>query len=301
MRAPQAQRQHESERRADHQRRADDVELVRPVIARQTAQRAFGHDQSGTAERDVDPENERPVQVVGQQTANHRAENAGAHEHDRGAALHHRAFARREQIGNDGLRDRQQTAAADALQSARDNQHPERRRQRAGDRAEDENADGEQQNGTPPVDVGELAEQRRGGGQREKISSDHPGQIIDIAEALADGGQCRRDDRLFERGEEHRQHDAGDDGADRGVIERRRRWMRGGPRIGTALLARGNAPGSGDGARSRRLAGILYGDAVGILRRRFACHVGQVSGGVDAAVIASPFMINPHQLACATL
>ena len=73
------------------------------------------------------------------------------------------------------------------------------------------------------VDVGELAEQRRRRSRGEQIGGHDPGQVVDVAEALADRRQRRRDDGLFERGEEHRQHDAGDDGADGGVVERRGR------------------------------------------------------------------------------
>ena len=141
IRAAPGQRQHQRERGADHQTGADHVELVRPIVARQCPQRALGHDQRDRAERQIDPENQRPMQMIGQHSAQHRTENAGAHEHDRGAALHHRTFARRQQIGDDSLRDRQQAAAADALQTTRENQHPDILRQRTGDRTGDENAD----------------------------------------------------------------------------------------------------------------------------------------------------------------
>ena len=176
--------------------------------------------------------------------------------------MHDRPFARREQIGDDGLGDRQQTAAADALQAARQNQRPERRRQRAGDRANDEDADGKQQNSAPAIDVGELAEKRRGGGQSKQIRGDDPRQVVDIAEALADRWQRRRHDGLLERGKEHRQHDASDDGADRRVIERRR----------LRLAARGMVLASGCEARVSVRAGRNIGGG-GVVGRRFTGHV----------------------------
>ena len=84
------------------------------------------------------------------------------------------------------------------------------------------NPDRDQQERAAAVDVGELAEQRRRRGRGEQIGGDDPGQIVDVAKTLADRRQSRRDDGLFQRGEKHRQHDAGDDGADGGMIERRR-------------------------------------------------------------------------------
>ena len=134
---------------------------VRAVVPRQAAQRTRGHHQRDGAERQIDPENERPVQMIGEQAAEHRTKNAGAHEHHRRVALRHRALARRKQVGDDGLRDRDKPAAADPLQGAADDQDPDRRRQRAGERADNENPDRQQHDGAAAVDVGELAEQRR--------------------------------------------------------------------------------------------------------------------------------------------
>ena len=50
--------------------------------------------------------------------------------------------------------------------------------------------------------------------------------MVDVAEALADRRQRRRDDGLFQRGEKHRQHDAGHDSANGGMVERARLRVR---------------------------------------------------------------------------
>jgi len=96
LRAAPGERQHQRQRGADHQCRADHIEPVRPIVARQAPQYALGHHQRGGAERQVDPENQGPVQMIGQEPAQHGTEDAGAHEHDGGAALHDRPFTWRQ-------------------------------------------------------------------------------------------------------------------------------------------------------------------------------------------------------------
>ena len=103
---------------------------------------------------------------------------------------------------------------------------PHRGRQRAGERARQEDRDRDQHHRAPPVDVGKLAEQRgrdRGG---EQIGRHHPGQTPDVAETLADRGQRRRHDGLLQRRQEHRQHQSRDDRARRGMLDPGRRRTR---------------------------------------------------------------------------
>ena len=102
-----------------------------------------------------------------------------------------------------------------------DDQNPHGRCERARERPENENADGQQHDGAPAVNIGKLAEQRRRRRRGQKIRRDDPRQVVNIFQAPADRGQCRRDDCLLERGDEHRHHDTGDDGVNGGMIERR--------------------------------------------------------------------------------
>ena len=76
------------------------------------------------------------------------------------------------------------------------------------------------------VDVGELAVERRDGGRGEQIGGDDPGEVLDVRIGAPDGGERGRHDRLVERREEHRQHQAEQDAADGGMIEARGRSRR---------------------------------------------------------------------------
>ena len=61
------------------------------------------------------------------------------------------------------------------------------------------------------ADVGNLAVERRHRRRRQQVAGDDPGQILLVAERAADRGHGWCDDRLIERGEQHRQKDATDD------------------------------------------------------------------------------------------
>ena len=232
-RAAPGHRQHQRERGEHHQGRARNIELVRLLVPRQRLQRAVGHPQRDEAKRQVDPEDHGPVHVVGQHAAQHRAGDARHHEHDRGVALVARPLPRRDHVADDGVGERQDAAAADALQRARRDQRRHVGRERAGDRADQEDDDGEKHHAPPAVDVGQLAEQRRHRGVGEQIRGHHPGQVLDVAERAPDGRQRRRHDGLLERREEHGEQDADHDGADRGMVER------GCGRVGIAVRAFG--------------------------------------------------------------
>jgi hypothetical protein len=68
--------------------------------------------------------------------------------------------------------------------------------------------------------VAQLAVERRDRGRSQQIGGDHPGQILDLAEAAADSGQSGGHDGLVERAQINRQHDAKDDLADFHMRER---------------------------------------------------------------------------------
>lgn len=220
MRAAPAQRQQQRDGGRAHQQRAEHIELVRMVMGRQAAQGAVAHHAGADAERHVDPEDQRPVQMLGEEPAEDRAGDGGGDEHHREIALVAAALARSHQQTDDGLGERDQATAADTLHRAGNDQPDHARRQRAGDRADEEQADGDQQHRPRAVDIGELADQRRHRGAGQQIGGDDPGKAFEVAELRADGGQRRRDDGLVKRAEEHCEHDADDDRTDLGVIER---------------------------------------------------------------------------------
>ncbi len=116
-------------------------------------------------------------------------------------------------------RERDQAAAADALQGAGQDEDEHGRRQRAGDGSGDEDRNADQHGDAPAVGIADLAVERRHGGGGQKIDRHDPGQVLQVAELAADGRQCRRDDGLVERRQEHGEQDAEDDRADLGMAE----------------------------------------------------------------------------------
>ena len=170
---------------------------------RQAPQRGFDEEQRQKPERNIDPEDQRPVQMAGEEAAEQRAGDARRDE-DRGEiGLIAAALARGDEIGDDRLRQRQEPAAAEPLQGAGNGERRHARRERAGDRAQDEDADADEQHDPAAVDVRELAVERRHRRRRDEIGRDDPGRIGEVAELEADRRQRRRDDRLIQRRKQH--------------------------------------------------------------------------------------------------
>jgi len=201
---------------------------VLALVARQRLQRAAGDRKRQKAERQVDPEDHAPVQMLGEHAAEHRACDRGGRKHRAEIALVAAAFARRDGVADDGLRQRDQSAAADALKGARRDQRRHGRRERAGDRAENEDRDAAEQHRAAAVDVRKLAVERRDGGGGEQVGGDDPGEAFDVRIGAADGGKRSRHDGLVQRREEHRQHQAEQDAADGGMVEALGRLVDGG-------------------------------------------------------------------------
>ena len=208
------QKQH---RCCHHQDRTKNVELMRAVMPRQLLERRPAHPEGCKSERQVDPEDQRPVQMLDNEAADNRAADRGKAEHGREIALVTRAFTRRHHVGQDRMNERHQSAAAEPLQPAGKDQHRHRRCDRAGNRPDQEDGDGDQHHGAAAVDVRELAVKRRDSRRGEQIRSDDPREILDIVEDASHGWQRRRHDGLVERRERHREHQPDDDEPDLGM------------------------------------------------------------------------------------
>ena len=120
--AAPAQREQDRHGRGDQQDGAEQVELVRPLVARQPLQAPIGDQERQQSERQVDPEDHRPVQMLGEKAAQHRPGEARGHEHAGEIDLIAAALPGRHEIGHDGLREGDQPPAAEALQAARQDQ-----------------------------------------------------------------------------------------------------------------------------------------------------------------------------------
>ena len=109
----------------------------------------------------------------------------------------------------------------------------------------------------------ELAEQRRRRGGGEQIRRHDPGQIVDVGQAFADRRQRGRDDGLLQRGQKHRQHDAGHHRANERAV-------------GLAAAAAPTAGAAAAIAARRSPAASVAANAIGVaIVRAVAGHVVQ--------------------------
>ena len=212
--AAPGQHQHDHDGGSHQQHAAEPVDLAPAVKHRDLAHLRQQQCQRAERERHVDPEDHRPVHVLGEHAAEDRPADAADHPYAAEIGLILAALARAHHVGNHGLHDRHDAAAAEPLQAARQNQHRHARRQRAQHRARDEQAEGYDDHGAAAVDVAERAEHRRHRGRCQQIGRDHPGQAGDVVELAADGRQRCRDDGLVECRQKHGQQQAHQDGAD---------------------------------------------------------------------------------------
>jgi len=164
--------------------------------------------------------------MFGNEPAKQRPRHTRQHECARHIRLVARALLGRNDVPDDGLRQRDQPAAAEALEGAGDDQDQHAGRERARGRTGDEHADGDQQRDAPANDVAELAVDRRNHGCGEQIGGHHPGQQLIIAELAPDRGQRGRHDGLIERRDQHREQHAEHNqprlGRRQGCVRRRR-------------------------------------------------------------------------------
>ena len=125
---------------------------------------------------------ERPVDVLGEEAAEHRPAHRGGREHRADIALVAAALARGNNVGDDGLRRAPSARRRRDPEGAGQHQRGHAGRQRAGHRACDENADGREHQHAPAVDICKLAVERRHRRAGEQIGGHHPRQVADIAE-----------------------------------------------------------------------------------------------------------------------
>ena len=113
-----------------------------------------------------------------------------------------------------------QAARADALHGPKQDElnHPlgDARQQRP--RQEDQ--DRGLEHDPPPIQITDLAVQRRTDGRAEQVRRDHPGVVIEAAQLTDDPRQSRGDNRLVKCRQQQPGHEAGEHQQDLAVRER---------------------------------------------------------------------------------
>ena len=168
-------------------------------------------DEGNDPERQVDEEDPVPADRVGQEAAQRRTDDRREREDPTEQPLVLAPLARAEEVADDGERDREDRAGAEALDAAEQDELPHLLAQAAQQRAGEEEADADHHHRPPPEQVGELAVDRPGHRGGQQVDGDHPHVELVALEVGHDARQGRADDRLVERGQEHREEDRAED------------------------------------------------------------------------------------------
>ena len=204
------QRQQQAAHARHQQERTLHVDAMRAPDQRQV-QDAGGDGKRHRADRQVDQKDPAPRQVVDDESADERADDAGKRPGSGEQPDVAPAFARRYDVAHHGEREGHQTARADALHGPKQDElnHPlgDARQQRP--RQEDQ--DRGLEHDPPPVQIADLAVQRRADGRAEQVRRDHPGVVVEAAQLTDNARQRRGDNRLVERRQQQPGHEAGED------------------------------------------------------------------------------------------
>ena len=173
------------------------------------------HDGDGS-DREVHVEDPAPREVVDEETAEQRTGDRCDAEHRSDQPHVATALPRRDDVGDDRLRADDEPAGADALDRTEADELRHRLTEPREHRAGEEDEDRGLEDGLAPVHVAELPVDRRRHGRREQVRGHDPGEVVEPSEVADDRRQRRRDDGLVERGQEHAEHQRGEDRANSG-------------------------------------------------------------------------------------
>jgi hypothetical protein len=154
-----------------------------------------------------------PAQLLGDHAAEQRADHRRYAPRGAEHALPLAALGGREQVGDDRQRAREQTGRADTLHRAERDQLTRTLREPAGERAREKDADRDQQDAAPAVEVGELAVDRHQHCRCNEVRGRDP--YVDARldrEIDLDEWTRSRHDRLIERREQEPEQRANHDG-----------------------------------------------------------------------------------------
>ena len=196
-------------------------EVVDDVVDAAEAARDLSRDddQRDGADRQVDVEDPVPGELLDEDAAEQRADDARDAEDRAEEPLVATAFARRDDVADDRLRTDHQAAAAETLDGPERDQLGQGLAEPREGRAAQEDDDRRLEEELAPVLVAELAPQRRRDGRGEQVGDDDPGEVRRAVEVGDDRRQRGRDDRLVERRQEHPEHQRADDDQHAAVAE----------------------------------------------------------------------------------
>ena len=115
-----------------------------------------------------------PAERVGDEPADGRPDEDGEAEDGSEEALVLASLGRREDVTDDGDGDGEEGPCAQPLDAAGGDEPLDRRRDAGQDGADEEDADPDQEDGSPAVQVGELAVDRAADGGRQEVGGEGP-------------------------------------------------------------------------------------------------------------------------------
>ena len=191
--------------RAGQERGARVVERTVRDILRMERQGPPDHDEDDRSKRQVDEEDPVPADRVGDDPADGRPDDRAEAEHRPEEALVLAPLRRREDVADDRERHREQRARAKALDPAEEDELPHLLRQPAQRRADEEDRDTDQEDGPPPIEVGQLAVDRAADRRGQQVRGECPDVDVVAVEVGHDDRQRGPDDRLVQGGEQDAQ------------------------------------------------------------------------------------------------
>ena len=162
------------------------------------------------ANRQVHPEDPGPGKILDDEAASQRSEDRRQGPDAGQPALNLRSLVHRVEVADDGHSGWLNSARADALHQAKDDQRRHRPGESAQDRAKEEDRNPGQHNHLATGEIGQLAEHHRGRGLSQQERREYPAvkrQAAELADDLRHGGG---DDGRFDRDHEIRGHYGGE-------------------------------------------------------------------------------------------
>ena len=139
------------------------------------------------------------------------ARDRGEHHHCADEAHVAAAAPGRHDVGDDRVGQDHQSAAAQALHGAADDEPGHVAGEPADDRANDEDPDRGEEQALPADQVADLAVDRQGDRRGQEVRRQHPLLLIDAVQLADDGRQRGREDRRIEGSQELSDHKADED------------------------------------------------------------------------------------------